>query len=46
MEPFFYDNTKTQLDATMAIDGLHPDICGKMLMAEIINANRSLFREP
>ena len=46
LEPFFYDNTKTQLDATMAIDGLHPDINGKMLMAEIINANRSLFREP
>ncbi len=46
LEPFFYDNTKTQLDATMAIDGLHPDINGKMLMAELINANRSLFREP
>ena len=46
LEPYFYDKTKTQLDATMAIDGLHPDIRGKMLMAEIINANRSLFREP
>jgi lysophospholipase L1-like esterase len=46
LEPYFYDKTKMQLDPTMAIDGLHPDIRGKMLMAEIINANRRLFRKP
>lgn len=46
LEPYFYDNTKSMLDAPLAIDGLHPDIQGKMLMAEIINARRDLFREP
>lgn len=46
LEPYFYDNTQTKLDTTLAIDGLHPDIRGKMLMAELINAHRDLFREP
>lgn len=46
LEPYFYDATKTQLDEALAIDGLHPDIRGKMLMAELINAHRDLFREP
>ncbi len=46
LEPYFYDNLKSQLDPTIAIDGLHPDIRGKMLMAELINARRELFREP
>ena len=46
LEPYFYDNTKTKLDETLAIDGLHPDIYGKMLMAELINAHRDLFRQP
>lgn len=46
LEPYFYDNTKTKLDETLAIDGLHPDIYGKMLMAELINEHRDLFRQP
>ncbi len=46
LEPYFYDNTKSMLDGPLAIDGLHPDIQGKMLMAELINAHRDLFREP
>ena len=46
LEPYFYDSTRTQLDTALAIDGLHPDIRGKMLMAELINAHRDLFREP
>ena len=44
LEPYFYDETGTRLDASFAIDGLHPDIRGKMLMAEIINAHREKFR--
>ena len=46
LEPYFYDNTQTKLDTALAIDGLHPDIRGKMLMAELINAHRDLFYEP
>lgn len=46
LEPYFYDNTKTQLDPILGTDGLHPDIQGKMLMAEIINRHRDLFRQP
>ena len=46
LEPYFYDNTKTKLDPILGSDGLHPDIQGKMLMAELINAHRDLFRQP
>ncbi len=46
LEPYFYNEARTMLDAPLAIDGLHPDIRGKMLMAEVINRHRSLFREP
>ena len=46
LEPHFYDNTKTKLDPVLGTDGLHPDIPGKMLMAELINAHRDLFRQP
>ena len=44
LEPYFYDATATVLDTALSIDGLHPDIRGKMLMAEIINAHREKFR--
>ena len=44
LEPYFYDPTHTLLDASLSIDGLHPDIRGKMLMAEIINAHKEKFR--
>ena len=33
------------LDDDLSIDGLHPDIVGKMLMAEIINMNKDKFRK-
>ncbi|MBR5163240.1 MAG: GDSL family lipase, partial [Schwartzia sp.] len=46
LEPYFYDNTQTKLDPILGTDGLHPDIPGKMLMAELINARRDLFRQP
>ena len=44
LEPYFYDTTGQQMDTGFAIDGLHPDIRGKMLMGEIINAHRKLLR--
>ena len=44
LEPYFYDPTGQQLDTGFAIDGLHPDIRGKMLMGEIINMNKNLLR--
>lgn len=45
LEPYFYDETNTVLNPNLAIDGLHPDIRGKMLMAEIINAHQNLLRK-
>ena len=44
LEPYFYDQAGQQMDTGFAIDGLHPDIRGKMLMGEIINAHRKLLR--
>ena len=31
------------LDPGLSIDGLHPDILGKMLMGEIINAHKDVL---
>lgn len=45
LEPYFYDRTKTVMDYDFSIDGLHPDIRGKMLMGEIINAHRDVLRD-
>ena len=45
LEPYFYDETHSQLPEIMAADGLHPDIYGKMLMAEIINQQQHLLRK-
>lgn len=44
LEPYFYDPTGMLLNPDLSIDGLHPDIRGKMLMAEIINAHPDQFR--
>ena len=41
LEPYFYDETHTVLDPKLSIDGLHPDITGKMLMGEIINMHQN-----
>ncbi|MBR1397858.1 MAG: GDSL family lipase, partial [Selenomonadaceae bacterium] len=43
LEPYFYDATNTKLDDRLSVDGLHPDIRGKMMMAEIINQHQYLF---
>lgn len=44
LEPYFYDATGTVMDLSFSSDGLHPDIRGKMLMAEIINAHQDLLK--
>ena len=44
IEPYFYNKNHTLLDNEMSIDGLHPDIKGKMLMAEIVNMHKNLLR--
>ena len=43
LEPHFYDANKMQLDDRLSVDGLHPDIKGKMMMAELINQHKNLF---
>ena len=43
LEPYFYDAKKMQLDDRLSVDGLHPDITGKMMMAELINQHKDLF---
>lgn len=45
LEPYFYDTGKHFMDTSLATDGLHPDIRGKMLMAEIINRHAYLLRK-
>lgn len=43
LEPYFYD-TQGTMNASLAIDGIHPDIRGKMLMGEIISKHKELFK--
>ena len=43
LEPYFYDAQGT-MDTGFAIDGIHPDIRGKMLMGELISKNKNLFK--
>ena len=45
LEPYFYDKTNTVMDYGFSIDGLHPDIRGKMLMGEIINMHKDLLAD-
>ena len=44
LEPYFYDATHKVMDTSFSIDGLHPDVRGKMLMGEIINQHQDLFK--
>lgn len=37
LEPYFYAKDADEMDGSLSIDGLHPDIRGKQLMAEVIN---------
>ena len=45
IEPYFYDEQKHILNPQLSTDGLHPDIDGKRMMAEIINEHRDRFHE-
>lgn len=44
LEPYFYDTAHRELATELSVDGLHPDVRGKMLMGEIINMNRAVFQ--
>ncbi len=43
LEPYFYDMYNMKLDDRLSVDGIHPDIRGKKMMAEIINQRQDLF---
>ena len=45
LEPYFYDVNHTVMAPELSVDGLHPDIRGKMLMAELVNRRRDLLRQ-
>jgi lysophospholipase L1-like esterase len=42
IEPYFYD-AEGMMNSALCIDGIHPDIYGKMLIGELINLNKDLF---
>ena len=42
--PYFYDAQGT-MNESLSVDGIHPDIRGKMLIGEIISKNKNLFRD-
>ncbi|BEU87774.1 hypothetical protein TAMA11512_12380 [Selenomonas sp. TAMA-11512] len=44
LELYFYNDSNTILSPSFSVDGLHPDIRGKMLMAEIINLHQDQLR--
>lgn len=43
LEPYFYDATGV-MNSSLSVDGIHPDIRGKMLIGELINKNKNLFK--
>ncbi len=43
IEPYFYDAQGT-MDVSFSVDGIHPDIRGKMLIGELISKNKNLFK--
>ena len=43
LEPYFYD-TQGMMNAALSVDGIHPDIRGKMLIGELISKNKNLFK--
>lgn len=44
LEPYFYDSFG-KMSEDFSVDGLHPDLRGKMLMGEIINQHKNLFKD-
>ena len=45
LEPFFYDKQGT-MNVELSVDGIHPDLRGKMLIGELISKNKNLFDLP
>ena len=45
MEPYFYDAKWSVLNPLLSTDGLHPDVNGKRMMADLINQHRDLLSE-
>ena len=43
IEPYFYDARGT-MNRDFSVDGIHPDIRGKMLMGELISKHKDLFK--
>ena len=43
IEPYFYDAAGT-MNIALCVDGIHPDIRGKMLMGELISKHKDLFK--
>ena len=43
LEPYFYD-AFGKMDEQFSVDGIHPDLRGKMLIGEIINQSKNLFK--
>ena len=43
IEPYFYD-TQGTMDVGFSVDGIHPDLRGKMLIGELISKNKNLFK--
>ncbi len=43
LEPYFYDAQGT-MDSSLSVDGIHPDIRGKMLIGELISKNKHLLK--
>ena len=45
LEPYFYDAQGT-MNVELSVDGIHPDLRGKMLIGELISKNKNLFDLP
>ena len=43
IEPYFYDAQGT-MSSDFSVDGIHPDIRGKMLIGELISKNKNLLK--
>ena len=44
IEPYFFDPRHSGMDYRLSVDGLHPDLKGKMIIAEAINKNKDMLR--
>ena len=45
IEPYFYEPLHKEMDYRLSVDGLHPDLRGKMLIGEIVNQHKGLLTQ-